>query len=128
MTDPRLVGAPVEKASTTEIRLAWDQGGGKAADLPASYYEKPKLEDGSIVVDTAPVGEREMIITLSGAPSTHAGKTEKFELLFPDRRKFVTCGHVGMDDVYRVIVTVTFSADATSASATFEEDIDLGDI
>jgi hypothetical protein len=128
MTAPRLVGAPVEKSGNTEVRIAWDAGGGKAYDLPATYFEKPKLVDGSIVVDTAPAGEREMLITLSGAPSTHAGKTETINLLFPDRRDFVKCGHPGMEDVYEVIIVITFSADGASATATFDEKVHLGDI
>lgn len=35
--------------------------------------------------------------------------------------------HGGMADVYRLIVTVTFSADAKNAVATFEQKVDLGD-
>ena len=128
MIAPRLVGTPEEKAAKTDVHLAWDRGEGRASELPASYYEKPALEQGAIAVGTETTGEREMVVTLAGAPSTHAGKRETFALLFPDRRNFISCGHAGMDDVYRVTVTITFSADAASATAVFEESIDLGPI
>lgn len=127
MTAPRLASPPAAEGANTTLRLAWDPGTGPAADLPASYFEKVKLEEDSIAVAAAPAGAREMIVTLAGAPATHAGKTETFALLFPDRRDFVACGHGGMDDVYRLVVTVTFSSDATSATATFEQKVDLGD-
>jgi len=67
-----------------------------------------------------------MSITLSGPPDSHAGMTDTFTLLFPDRRKFVECWHVGSDDTYRVTISVTFSEDAKTTTATFEGSIDLG--
>ncbi len=123
MTSARLVGAPEQNGANTNVHLAWDRGEGDAADLPASYYQKAALKEGTIAVGIETTGERKMVVSLAGAPSAHAGKTETFTLLFPDRRDFISCKHPATDDIYRVTVTITFSSDAASATAVFEESV-----
>jgi hypothetical protein len=127
MTAPRLAGAPEATGAETKIGIAWDRGTGVGEQLPATYFERVTLEEKTLVTRTAPAGERAMTIFLSGAPATHAGKTETFSLIFADRNKFTSCTHGGMNDVYSLAVTVTFSSDATSATATFEQKVALGD-
>lgn len=129
MSAVRLVGDPADgaDAATTVIHIAWDAGTDRGAGLPATYFEKVTLQPKSIVKKTEPAGEREMIVTLDGARSAHAGKTETFSLEFEDRREFISCAHGGMADKYFLSVTVTFSADGSTATATFEQKVALGD-
>lgn len=127
MTSPRLQGAPEASGAETKIGIAWERGTGVGEQLPAAYFERVTLEEKTLVTKTAAAGERAMTVFLTGAPATHAGKTETFTLLFADRNQFTSCTHGGMKDVYSLAVTVTFSADATSATATFEQKVALGD-
>lgn len=128
MTAPRLVGAPEPSAGETKVVIAWDRGTGVGERLPATYFERVTLEEDTIVSKTEPAGERALTVFLSGAPSSHAGRTQTFTLLFPDRNQFTDCTHGGMKDVYRLVVAVTFSGDGASATATFEQKVDLGDL
>lgn len=127
MTNPRLTGAPEASGAETKLTIAWDRGTGTGEQLPATYFERVTLEEKTIVTKTAPARERAMTVFLTGAPAAHAEKTETFTLLFADRNQFTSCTHGGMKDVYSLAVTVTFSADAASATATFEQKVALGD-
>lgn len=128
MTAPRLEGAPEASGAETKVRIAWDRGTVVGEQLPAAYFEQVKAEDAKVVTRTAPAGERAMDVFLSGAPASHGGKTETFTLQFPDRARFTSCRHPGMNDVYDLVVTITFGADGGTATATFEQKVDFGAI
>ena len=128
MTAPRLAGGPEASAMETKLRITWDRGTLVGEQLPPAYFAAVSLEDRKVASRAESTGEREIAVFLPGEPSTHAAKTESFTLVFPDRARFTSCRHPGMNDVYELIATITFSADGSTATATFEQKISFGAI
>ncbi len=111
MRNASLAG-PVNTAVDRSLRIAWEPG----FALPAAYFDKATVQ-GEGVASVAHTGDRELTVTLApGAAPT------SLTLEFPDRRAFVDCTHVGMDDHYVVEVTLQRDGDVITG-ATFRDDV-----
>jgi hypothetical protein len=94
MSNPRLdPGLPVDPDSR-RVQITWDVG----AILPDEYFAAvvPDAETKHDVASVRLVSARLLEVRLTGAAGSHGN----IVLRFPDRRRFSSCSHRGMDDVY----------------------------
>lgn len=128
MTNPVIAGPVAPDGDGTRVRITWELGTGRGADLPAKYFDAPVASPAAQVDRVEHVSERELDVVLNGAPSTQAGKTLAITLDFRDRRTVLDCKHPGMEDHYILELTLTFGGDGSLASSKLEEKFIAGDI
>lgn len=131
MGDPRIVDGFDLRTSTPELHLLWDQGTGRGAKLPASYFAMVSISDRGIsrelVVSAEQVAPREILIRLAPAILTeHLEDAElTFTLAFPDRRASIDCEHPATSDNYYVDITLALQ-EGMHVGTTIKQWVSLG--
>ncbi|MFO0740192.1 MAG: hypothetical protein U0270_30105 [Labilithrix sp.] len=128
MTSPVISGPVAPDGDGTRVRITWERGTGRGADLPAKYFDAPVASPAAQVDRVEHVSERELDVVLKGAPAAQAGKTLAIALDFGDRRTVLDCKHPGMQDHYVLELTLTFGSDGSLAASKLEEKFSPGDI
>jgi hypothetical protein len=131
MTSPALAGGLEQGSDGAQVRILWDPGTGRGAELPSSYFDTVTVEgpDAAAVSQVKLTKEREITVTFVDlAPILAAQSSLSFSLVFPDRREFIMCSHPGMADRYLLDVTLTFDQNGAIAGSELKQHIQLGDI
>jgi hypothetical protein len=136
MTNPRVVSGLEPAPGGSLMRIAWEPGTVVGAQLPSEYFAavqlaaetKPEVQ--GLIPSVTKTGERELTVrfrNLGAYLDTHDRRLD-FTLAFPDRRKFISCGHAGMDDEYLLRVHLQFNAQGQLERAELAQHVTLGDI
>ena len=130
MVNPRLVAGLEEFEGTERIRITWDTGTEKGAELPTAYFQAVTLDGESNVISAVALSaEREIIVEFRDIASyLQNEKLLKLTLRFPDRRAYISCRHAGMDDIYFLKITLAFASDGSLQDVIFEQGVWLGPI
>jgi hypothetical protein len=132
--NPRIADGFDPRAPNPELHLLWDQGSGRGAELPASYFDAVRASDKygksqKLVVSAKHVASREIVVQLAATElAQHLdGDVElSITLTFPDRRTAIDCVHPASADAYFATITLMLEQGALSASRV-EQGVDLGD-
>ncbi|MDB4994091.1 MAG: hypothetical protein JWM74_1523 [Myxococcaceae bacterium] len=128
MSSPRLVSGVETDRGARFLRITWDRGTGRGAELSRNYFESVRLGDSTGVpeaTEAALTSDREIRVELAAAPRA---STIAFVLVFDDRRQYVSCSHPGMSDSYFLDVSVVIDANGVATSSTLVEGVSLGAI
>lgn len=136
MTNPRLVAGLEPTAGGSLMRITWDRGTDLGAELPLDYFAQAQLsgetaaEVQALIPSVTLTDERELTVRFRNlGPYLEAhGNALDFTLAFPDRRKFVSCEHSGMDDAYMLKVHLQFDAQKQLERAELAEHVSFGDL
>ncbi|KFE66140.1 hypothetical protein DB31_1205 [Hyalangium minutum] len=136
MTNPRLVAGLEPAPGGSLMRITWDRGTDLGAELSSDYFAQAQLagetaeEVRALIPSVTLTGERELTVrfrTLGPYLENHQNALD-FTLVFPDRRKFVSCEHAGMDDAYMLKVHLQFDAQKQLERAELAEHVSFGDL
>ena len=133
MTDPRIVDGLEDADTGHQIRISWDAGTEEGALLPDAYFEAVQLEVSeeltNIVVSATATAAREITVGLAGMTTyLESEDALSFTLVFPDRRDFIDCFHLGMDDRYNLDATLIFTTAGALDQADLDQTVFLGAI
>jgi hypothetical protein len=130
MSDPRLAAGLEELDGGVKIRLTWDSGTGKGAQLPAGYFQAVALSSPPEIVRSAALtAEREITIEFNDLTSfLQTSDSLELSLEFPDRREYISCSHAGMDDRYFLKIILGFTEGGSLEDVQFEQGVRLGPI
>lgn len=129
MTNPRIVGRPQAMLAGAQLRIGWDVGTGRGAELPRAYFAAGKVKsagrdigpDGPEIEETIEAtGDREIVITLRSSPDSIRGAL-RFEIEFPDRKSYVSCTRGESIDQYGLKVDAEIGPDGSVAKSTLTE-------
>jgi hypothetical protein len=126
------------------LRLRWDRGTGRGAELPPAYFagvtlaDPSRFDSGTVAASVHASQDREIMVRLAaldtlwagadgGAPSG-APVTMTVQLEFPDRKQFIDCSHPGMTDIYWLRMVLTFAPPGVLQSKTLSQGVSLGAI
>jgi hypothetical protein len=139
MTNPRLVNGLEQAGGRYQVRITWDAGTGRGAELPDEYFANVYLggssgapvEQTELIASVAQTGPRELTVVFQQAVDAdylreHASIS--FRLFFPDRRGFIECRHPGSADRYVLDVLLTLDGSGVLQAAQLTEDVMLGPI
>jgi len=134
MTSPRIEAGLETTEDGPLVRIVWDPGTGRGADLPDAYFDavlvEPTMPASSDFVASAELtATREITVVFSDLDAALTSSSRVgFTLWFPDRAAFIDCSHPGMPDRYLLNVVLTFDADGSISNSELSEDIRLGDV
>jgi len=116
--NPRIAGPLLTSARGVLLRIAWDPGSGRGAELPESYFAAAKVNeqrdvgpDGPAIDTNVTVRGREMELIVLSVRESLSGAL-RFRIDFPDRKRFITCEDGSSTGPYGL------SADLTLANGT----------
>ena len=126
------------------LTITWDEGSGRAKDLPDSYFESvmmPINEEG-ICLDSnateecmaiyfgAVYREHHQFQTLfsNAVPEFFASGDFSFYMYLPDRREHIECRHPGGEDGYSLKATIFLDDAGEIIDSAFVEEVHLGAI
>jgi hypothetical protein len=125
MGNPRVADGFDPEDPAPELRVVWDRGSGRGAELPDHYFAEVELSAGTAAEIRAVVqsvelsAAREITARLDAqALSTLLQRQDQFviSLAFPDRGTAIDCRHPGMADRYFLDVLLVFQSGALSRS------------
>jgi len=125
MGNPRVADGFDPADLEPELRVVWDRGSGRGAELPDQYFAGVELsaatgpEVRAVVQSVEHSAAREITVRLDGRSlSTLIQRQDQFviSLEFPDRRTVIDCSHPGMADRYFLDVLLVFESGALSRS------------
>lgn len=99
MTNPRVLGKVQPSLTGARLRIGWDAGTERGAELPRAYFTAGKVAtskrsvgpDGPTMEERVESdADRELAVIVRGTLAELQGKL-KFEITFPDRKQFITC-------------------------------------
>jgi hypothetical protein len=129
MTNPRLGAGFDPGVSDPELRVLWDAGTGRGAELPDHYFDSVRLsidlgaQIKALVQSVVHSAPREITVHFDGqalAAFLETENTVELTLEFRDRATVLDCSHPGMADVYFLDVTLVFQGGALSSSRVTE--------
>lgn len=100
MTNPRIIGKALPSLTGSKIRIGWDAGTERGAELTKAYFAAGKVNtskrnvgpDGPSMEETVTAdAERELSVTVRAANVAELQGNLRFEITFPDRKKFIQC-------------------------------------
>lgn len=135
MTDPRVSGSFDASLPAPDLRIVWDQGTLRGADLPSDYFDEVLLsvrtdpDVAALVGGVERSAERAFTVMFTDL-SSYLESSESIDLIleFPDRLGFVSCSHSGMRDRYFLEISLVFDAENNLVDATFVQTIFFGAI
>ena len=124
--------------------IEWDEGMGKAKDLPASYFEAARVgsfqsplcsdpehaEYCNAIYEAVSYTEPHQfnVFFSSEVQDNFAEQSLSFAINLPDRRQFIECRHPGSDDSYSLIGSLLLDENGVIIDSSFLEDLSLGHI
>jgi len=135
MTNIQVDGVFDATALAPELRIIWDAGTEQGAKLPEAYFEEVVLADEtnadvSALIDSVTYTNIQEITIVYADLTAYLGNENvlNFSLAFPDRAHYIDCTHPGMEDQYRLNVTLNFDIDGNYSDAEFTQYIIFGAI
>ena len=129
MANPRVAAGFDPGIPAPELKVVWDRGSGRGAELPDTYFDEVTLsastgaEVQAVVQSVEHSAAREITVRFDArALSTLLARQAEFtiSLQFPDRSKAIDCTHPGMADAYFLDVLLVFVSGELSTSQTTE--------
>ena len=135
MTSLQVDGVFNAAALAPELRIIWETGTEQGAKLPEAYFEEVVLADetnadvGALIDSVTYTNTQEITIVFADlAVYLKNENVLNFSLAFPDRVHFIDCTHPGMEDQYRLNMTLNFDTDGNYSDAEFTQFIIFGAI
>lgn len=130
MTNPRVLGKVQPSLAGARLRIGWDAGTGRGAELPRAYFTSGKVAtskrsvgpDGPTVEERVESdADRELTVLVRGTLAELQGKL-RFEIVFPDRKQFIACERSeGSVDKYGLAVDVELDNQGTVTKSSIAE-------
>ena len=128
MPNARIVGRPQAVAAGSQLRIAWDAGTERGAELPRAYFAAARVSsDRDVGPDGPPIDEavtvtadREIVVTLRTNVDSLRG-TVRFTLELPDRSQYVTCTKGSSPERYGLRVEAELGSGGAVTKATLTE-------
>lgn len=124
MTDPRVAAGFDPQANEPELRVLWEAGTGRGAELPDRYFDNVRFftEAGmGIVQSVVHSAPRELTVRFDGdglAAFLETHTELKITLEFGDRTTVLDCTHPGMADAYYLDVFLVIDGGTLASSRT----------
>jgi hypothetical protein len=125
MGNPRVADGFDPADLEPELRVVWDRGSGRGAELPDHYFAEVELSAGTgseiraLVQSVEHSAAREITVRFDAqALATLLQRQNQLviSLAFPDRRTVIDCRHPGMADMYLLDVLLVFESGELSRS------------
>lgn len=130
MTNPRILGKAQPSLAGSRLRIGWDAGAERGAELPRTYFTAGKVDtakrnvgpDGPSMEERVESdAEREITVTVRGTLAELQGKL-RFDIVFPDRKQFLTCERAdGVVDRYGLSVDAELDSQGNVTKASITE-------
>ncbi|MBS2016866.1 MAG: hypothetical protein JST00_28530 [Deltaproteobacteria bacterium] len=130
MTNPRILGKAQPSLAGSRIRIGWDVGAERGAELPRTYFTAGRVDtskrnvgpDGPSMEERVESdAEREIAVTVRGTLAELQGKL-RFDIVFPDRKQFLTCERAdGVVDRYGLSVDAELDSQGNVTKASITE-------
>lgn len=127
MTNPKILDRPQAALLGARLRIGWDPGTGRGAELPRAYFAAGKVKstdrdvgpDGPPIEETIEaVADREIVVTVR---TNGLRGALRFTIEFPDRKQYISCTRGETVDQYGLRVDAEFAADGSITKSTVTE-------